>query len=91
MKTKQERTQATARQALYKAFHGEVNFMTPTVIRIGWSGDKVYELASGTFIRSKIFYGVSVVSAEGVHCPVLSSGGFDTLVEAEAHIEGLSK
>jgi hypothetical protein len=80
-----------AKDILYKAYKGSVNFMTPEIIRIGMVGDgrHAYEISSGEgFDRSTTIYGVAIVDADGCKNTDLS-GCVDSMAGAEEKLESI--
>jgi hypothetical protein len=74
-------------QAFYCAYKGQQNFMTPRREQpLAVQGEFVYEIASGTGMRGKPIFGVSVVRlSNGERMPKLN-GLFDSLADAREYV-----
>lgn len=78
------------REAFWRAFRGQVNIMTPDLIRRGpLSNNFCYELAEGQGMSGRTIYGVTVVARSGEHFPDQSQC-FGSLWSAETYIDDIT-
>ena len=71
-----------------RAYHGQRNLMTPTVLEWGEKGKLLYELSEGPGIWTPKIYGVTILTKTGDKKPELSSC-FNDVTEALQYIEAL--
>lgn len=74
-----------------KTFNGQKNFITPTIVEFGQTGNFIFEISKGSGFSNDTIYGVTVLKLNGkeVEKTDLSNGGFESLEKAREYAKAL--
>jgi hypothetical protein len=92
LETKENNMSPKVKPLFTKAFKGQGNFVTPTIIRYGEVVNYVYELSEGRgFLSGGMIYGVTLLTKEGERVHHKLSKCFSSRLEALDYIDDLNE